>query len=306
MRLIHTAFTNWLQSAAIDAPYSPHTMRLYSKVAGDFDEFCIEESIDICTEFGISHVRKFIGASRDGVPYARSTTSTRLVVLDLIFSYLQDEDDCRENPVAYYRDTKLKKRGGTGGRAATRLPECLSWGEQDRLLHASMADETFTGYRNSAIIALILDSGLRTQEIVDLPLSAAADCLAGHLRVVGKGNKERLIRFTPTHSEYVSSWLKKRHAQNSRLKKEFDDRLFVSERGGPMCQQTVYYAVEKLLLQANIKSKQQNGGHLLRHTAASIMLAKGMALKQVQENLGHSSLMTTERYLHLLKQQACN
>ena len=73
-----------------------------------------------------------------------------------------------------------------------------------------------------------------------------------------------------------------------------------------MSQQTVYYAINKLLEQAKITGKQQNGGHLLRHTAASIMLAKGLPLKQVQENLGHSSLMTTEKYLHLLdEKQQC-
>jgi site-specific recombinase XerD len=67
-----------------------------------------------------------------------------------------------------------------------------------------------------------------------------------------------------------------------------------------MSQQTVYYAINQLLRSANIASKQQTGGHLLRHTAASAMLSKGLPLKQVQANLGHVSLMTTEKYLHLL------
>lgn len=298
MKIIHKPFSDWLQSTAFEVPYSAHTLRLYSKIAGDFDEFCIEESIELCNEFGTPHVRKFIGTNPQGKPYSRSTINTRLVVLELIFTFLQEIGEANENPVVYYRDAKTKKRGGVGGRSASRLPECLSWVEQERLLHASMTDETFTGYRNSAIVALILDTGLRTQEAIDLPLSAGDDYIAGRLRVIGKGNKERLVRFTPAHGEYITAWLKKRRLQSA--KKQFDDKLFVSERGGKMFQQTVYYAINKMITQANITGKQQNGGHLLRHTAASAMLANGLPLMQVQENLGHSSLLTTEKYLHLL------
>ena len=109
------------------------------------------------------------------------------------------------------------------------------------------------------------------------------------------------MRFTPTHSDYIASWLKKRHIRSA--KKQLDDRLFVSERGGKMFQQTVYYAINKMITDANISRKNQNGGHLLRHTAASAMLANGLPLMQVQENLGHSSIQTTEKYLHLLDEQ---
>ena len=299
MKLVYAGFVDWLQSTAFEVPYSPHTIRLYSKICADFDDFCLEQSIHDCTEFGVPHIRKFIGADRNGKPYARSTINTRLVVLELIFDFLQEGGECRENPIVYFREARERKRGGAGGRAPSRLPECLTWDEQERLLHASMSDDTFTGYRNSAIVALILDTGMRTQEAIDLPLAAGDDYLTGRLRVIGKGNKERLIRFTPAHGDYMVSWLRKR--RHRELKKQFVNRLFASERGGPMRQQTVYSAINKLLKSANITTKRQNGGHLLRHTAASVMLASGISLKQVQENLGHSSLLTTEKYLHLLE-----
>jgi site-specific recombinase XerD len=301
MEQIHENFKDWLKSPVFETPYSPHTIRLYSRVAADFDAFCHDEHISSCNEFGVPHVRKFTSARPDGGQYARSTINSRAVALELIFAYLQEVGECNENPVIYYREAKVKKRGGVGGRAGMRLPECLTWDEQDRLMHASMSDDTFTGYRNSALVALLLDAGLRTQEAIDLPLSAGADYLAGRLRVVGKGRKERLVQFAPTHADYIASWLKKLKYRS--MAKRFDDRLFVSERGGVMSQQTVYYAINKLLASANIKTKQQNGGHLLRHTAASVMLASGLPLKQVQENLGHTSLTTTEKYLHLLEQR---
>jgi site-specific recombinase XerD len=303
MKTIFPNFSEWLKSSTFFvAPYSRHTIRLYSKICRDFDLFCETEHIDLCAEFSSPHIRKFISTRQDGKLYAKSTVNTRMVTLELIFAFLQEIGMCDENPVIYYRETKTKRRGGSGGHAAIRLPESLSWDEQERLLHASMYDDSFTGYRNSAMIAMILDTGLRTQELIDLDLSASEDYFAGKLKIIGKGNKERLVRFTPRNKEYVSSWLIQRKRRS--LLKPFVDNLFVSERGTVMVQQTVYYAIDKLLSKANIKGKQQNGGHLLRHTAASAMLALGVPLKQVQENLGHSSLITTEKYLHLLDKKA--
>lgn len=298
MKMIFSDFMAWLASSPFDVPYSAHTLRLYGKICADFDDFCIDESIEDCSEFSVPHVRKFVGFRRDDVAYAKSTVGVRSNVLSLIFTYLQEVNLCSENPVVYFREQKKKRFGGRGGRIAVRLPECLSWDEQERLLHVSMLDDTFAGYRDSALIALMFDTGLRTQETIDLPLSAGNDYFDGRLRVIGKGNKERLVRFTPTHADYVSAWLKKRHIRGFRL--ALEDRLFVTERGGIMRQQTIYHAVNKLLKLAKIDNKQQRGAHLLRHTAASIMLASGLSLKLVQENLGHSSILTTEKYLHLL------
>lgn len=111
MKSIHADFTAWLQSTAFEMPYSPHTIRLYSKVCGDFDAFCQNELIDLCAEFATPHVRKFTGTSATGKPYARSTINSRLVALELIFTYLQEINECNENPVVYYRDAKVRKRG---------------------------------------------------------------------------------------------------------------------------------------------------------------------------------------------------
>lgn len=298
LKTIFSDFMAWLTSSPFDVPYSVHTLRLYGKICADFDEFCIDESIEDCSEFSVPHVRKFIGFQRNGVAYAKSTVSVRSNALSLIFTYLQEVNLCSENPVVYFREQKSKRFGGRGGRTPVRLPECLSWDEQDRLLHLSMSDDTFTGYRNSALIAMVLDSGLRTSELVDLPVSASGDYLNGTLRVIGKGNKERLVRFEPKYAELMLAWLARREVRSKR--QNLLDFLFVSERGSKMTQQTVYYAIHALLQKVLGRQVKQHGAHLLRHTAASIMLASGLSLKQVQENLGHSSILTTEKYLHLL------
>jgi site-specific recombinase XerD len=293
-------FYDWLVTGNFDNPYSEHTARAYLRVSIEFDQFCEKESIIDCSEFSIAHVRKFVSTSKTGKVYANSTITARTITLSLIFSWLTENGYCNENPVLLYRDAQFKKRGGKGGRAATRLPSVLSWEEQERLFEASMMDDTLSGYRNSAMIAVFLDVGLRTQELINLSTVAGNDYMAGRMRVIGKGNKERLIRFTPKHADRMKTWMAERTRRSHNGK--FENLLFVSDRGGKMSQPLIYMNINKLLKRANVEPKNQMGGHLLRHTSASIMLAEGLSLKEVQENLGHSSIVTTEKYLHLLPQ----
>lgn len=293
------AFYDWLITGDFDAPYSPHTAASYARVAGEFDAFCAAQDIRAPSEFSVAHVRRFIVTAPAGKTYAPATVGVRVAVLALIFDWLMDRGEAEENPVAAYRAAQSRKRGGKGGRAEVRLPGVLTWSEQERLLDVSLRDKTLSGVRNSAMIAVFMDSGLRNQELCDLPAAAGEDYLSGRLRVIGKGNKERLIRFVPRYETVVRGWMRSRLARAARS--SVVDRLFISERGHPMSQPLIYQSVSKLLALANVQETSQRGAHLLRHTAASVMLATGSDLKRVQENLGHPSITTTERYLHLLE-----
>jgi site-specific recombinase XerD len=221
--------------------------------------------------------------------------------LSVIFDYLLENDVCEANPVTLYREHKSIKTGGKGGRVATRLPAVLSWDEQERLMFESMLDETLSGVRNCAMIAVFLDTGIRTEELTNLPLSIAEDYMNGRIRIIGKGNKERLIKFTPRYQTCLTNWVEQR--SKMRRKNGIDEFLFVSERGSKMSQSVVYANINKLLTSAKIEEKQQMGAHLLRHTSASIMLSEGKSLIEVQENMGHASIVTTEKYLHLLAEK---
>jgi site-specific recombinase XerD len=248
-------------------------------------------------------VRKFVSVSKRGVQYAKQTINMRTIALSVIFDFLLENDICEANPVVLYREQKMSKKGGKGGRVSTRLPSVLSWDEQERLLFESMLDESLSGVRNCAMIAFFLDTGVRAEELTNLHLSAAEDYMTGRIRVIGKGNKERLIQFKPRYQSCLANWVARRKAM--RCKNGVEQFLFVSERGSKMTQSVMYPNINKLLKSAKIEEKQQMGAHLLRHTAASIMLAEGKSLIEVQENMGHSSIVTTENYLHLLSGNDC-
>lgn len=121
---------------------------------------------------------------------------------------------------------------------------------------------------------------------------------AGRLRVVGKGNKERLVRFdAPEWNVYVEDWLAERTARKMVGKATF----FLTSTGAPMTPNLVYQQVSHYLKQLEQESGRvlpTKGPHLLRHTSAQ--LAKGVPVKQVQANLGHDNLATLQIYAHLL------
>ena len=164
----------------------------------------------------------------------------------------------------------------------------------DLLLDTVFASRQAISARDLAIIGLMLDSGLRSEELCNLTIKKLKDMLImNRLAVIGKGNKERSIKVLTTYRPTLVSYM------NTIRQKGDDDFAFVTIQGTQMKQRVLHQMVSHYLKIAKIK-KPQMGGHLLRHTAASLMLASGMNLKLVQENLGHSSITTTEKYLHLV------
>jgi site-specific recombinase XerD len=114
------------------------------------------------------------------------------------------------------------------------------------------------------------------------------------VRVIGKGDKERLIQPLSIHRQTLLDWISDREAKGIS-----NPELFITIHRTPLKQPVVYQLINRYLQKAGVE-KPQMGGHLLRHTAASMMLAEGMTIRRVQENLGHSNITTTERYLHLI------
>lgn len=148
--------------------------------------------------------------------------------------------------------------------------------------------------RDLAMLGLLLDSGVRTEELCSLTVAEGRTLVeTGKMRIIGKGNKERAI--TPM-LEYRSAL---EVYMNDQRGLPPTTPLFRSRNGMPMRQAGVHRTVSYYLGLAEI-SKPQRGGHLLRHTAASLMLASGVNIRLVQEFLGHASITTTERYLHLV------
>ena len=170
------------------------------------------------------------------------------------------------------------------------LPRYLEEAECERLL--SVCDGPFA-LRDYCILMLFMSCGMRVSELVSLNVS---DIYDDHLRVVGKGNKERMIYFAQGCREAIDDYLAVREPEN--IVPEDRNALFISRDHRRISVRGVQKMVDKKLLQAGLDASRYSP-HKLRHTAATLMLKNGVDTRALQEVLGHSNLNTTQIYTHL-------
>ena len=184
----------------------------------------------------------------------------------------------QDNPVADLEYPKLRKS----------LPKYLTMEQSAALLQAVSGPNSKRDY---AILMLFLNCGIRRSELVGLNLS---DVYEDRIRVIGKGNKERIVYFGTPCRKALDVYLAERN------KKILSDNraLFGSRNGNRISVEAVHRLVKKALLQAGLDSTQFSA-HKLRHTAATMMLSGGVDVKTVQEVLGHENLNTTQIYAHI-------
>lgn len=183
-----------------------------------------------------------------------------------------------DNPVADLDYPKLRKS----------LPKYLTLEQSSALLQAVSGQNEKRDY---AILMLFLNCGIRRSELVGLNLS---DVHEDRIRVVGKGNKERIVYFGTACRKAIDAYLVERN------KKVLSDNraLFGSRDGNRISATAVHRLVKKAFLQAGLDSTQFSA-HKLRHTAATMMLSGGVDVRTVQEVLGHENLNTTQIYTHI-------
>ena len=183
-----------------------------------------------------------------------------------------------ENPVADLEYPKLRKS----------LPKYLTMDQSAALLRAVSGPNEKRDY---AILMLFLNCGIRRSELVGLNIS---DVYEDRIRVIGKGNKERIVYFGAACRKAIDAYLVERH------KKVLSDNraLFGSRDGNRISVTAVHRLVKKHMLAAGLDATQFSA-HKLRHTAATMMLSGGVDVKTVQEVLGHENLNTTQIYTHI-------
>ena len=173
---------------------------------------------------------------------------------------------------------------------AASLPKYLEEQECERLLAAC---EGRYEYRDYCILMLFLSCGLRVSELVSLNVT---DIYEDHLRVIGKGNKERVVFFAEGCREAIDDYLSVRDAD--KIIPEDKNALFISRDNRRISTRGVQKMVDAKLKAAGLDSSRYSP-HKLRHTAATLMLKNGVDTRALQEVLGHSNLNTTQIYTHL-------
>jgi len=177
------------------------------------------------------------------------------------------------------------------------LPKTLTETEVDELLQAPDITDVI-GHRDKAMLELMYATGLRVSELITLKMSQV-NFNQGVIRVVGKGNKERLVPIGEESVKWLEDFIST--SRTDILQKQQIDFLFPTKRGQSMTRQTFWYAIKRYSKKAGIR--KNISPHGLRHAFATHLLNHGADLRVVQLLLGHSDLSTTQLYTHIAKNE---
>lgn len=213
---------------------------------------------------------------------ARLLSSTRC-----FYQYLLREDRIREDPSSRIDAPKL-------GRT---LPQPLTEAEVEALLEAPDTTDVL-GLRDRTMLETLYASGLRVSELIKLQLSQV-NLRQGVVRVIGKGNKERIVPLGEEALEWLGKYL--RESRPRLCRKRPNDYLFTTRSERAMTRQAFWYVVKRHANNANIQKNLSP--HTLRHSFATHLINNGADLRVVQMLLGHSDLSTTQIYTHVARER---
>lgn len=202
------------------------------------------------------------------------------------YDYLILEGFVENNPVKNIETPKIGRN----------LPTTLTVEEIDIII-SNVKLNSKTGLRNIAIIELLYSCGLRVSELIHLKVSDLffKDSL---IKVTGKGNKERFVPISDQSQKYIKNYINEIRIF-SKIKKGSEDTLFLNERGSGLSRVMIFIILKELKSLSKINKKI--GPHTLRHSFATHLIENGADLITIQKMLGHESITTTERYLHVSK-----
>ena len=221
---------------------------------------------------------------KDG--YSSRSTARSLSSLRAFYSHITVKHNLKENPTSRVDSPKL-------GRS---LPKTLSEDEVEKLI-SSPDVEDHIGLRDRAMLELIYACGLRVSELISLDM-LNLNLRQGVIRVIGKGEKERLVPMGEEALDWVQRYINKGRPY---LLKEDNkvSELFLSKRGKSMTRQTFWYRIKEYANKASIN--KDLSPHTLRHAFATHLINHGADLRTVQLLLGHSSLSTTQIYTEVAR-----
>ena len=271
------SFLQGFRDYLIAQTVSPHTRNAYLSDLIQCSE-CVPKSMLDWTHDDISDVLiQLTKQSKSPRSIARCLSALRS-----FYKFLREQNIRTDNPVASHKTPKL-------GRA---LPKDLSEKDVEALLYAPDTT-TALGLRDRAMLEVLYACGLRVTELINLRIDLI-NLNQGFLRILGKGNKERLVPL----GEMAREWIEK-YIQDARphLYKTATDYLFLTQHGGIMSRQNFWYAIKRYALQAGIQAELSP--HTMRHAFATHLLNHGADLRVVQMLLGHSDLSTTQIYTHV-------
>jgi len=285
MTILHDWLDRYLQSLASDNA-SVYTIKNYGTDIGQFIAYCCDYDITTIDKLDRNIVRDFL-TELDDLGHARASLARRVFELHAFGDFLLRNKAWEQNVF----------RRVYAPRVPRKLPRYLVIEDVDLLLQV-YDTTTPAGLRNQAILEVLYASGVRVSEIVGLNLDTV-NLASGELRVLGKGNKERITLLGQPAIATLKKYIDK--ARPQLMRKHVTNAVFLNRFGGRLSTRSIDEIVRKAGIAAGLQ--QTVTPHLLRHTFATHMLNGGADLRVLQELLGHENLVTTQIYASITQRR---
>ncbi len=268
----------------LEKSLSANSVEAYLNDAAKLQQYIEHQHADMSpVQVTSDHVREFLGWINEIGLEARSQARI-LSGIKGFYRYLLLENAITRDPTELIESPKIGRK----------LPETLTVEEIDRMIQAIDLSRP-DGHRNKALLEILYGCGLRVSESVSLRITDLY-FNDGFIRVIGKGNKERLIPIGQTAVRAITIYLEETRRHQT-IMKEAKDILFINKRGGKLSRVMVFKIIKDLAAKCGIH--KTISPHTLRHSFATHLVEGGADLRAVQEMLGHESITTTEIYTHL-------
>ena len=274
----------WLEHLTSERGHSENTYRSYARDAEQFQlhiarYFGQSPLLKDLDEINTRTFRSFMAARRDQGASSRSLART-LSALRSFFRWLEAEELLRNRAILQVTMPKVPRS----------LPRPLTEIKAKDIVEArTETDLDWVAARDNAVLLLLYGAGLRISEALSIRVSERPKPNRNTIRIIGKGNKERLVPVLPITIDAIEAYV-----ELCPYPLEPEDPLFVGVKGGPLSPRIIQLAVAKL--RETLGLPHNATPHTLRHSFATHLLSAGADLRQIQELLGHASLSTTQSY----------
>ena len=279
MKAVIQPFIDYLK---FEKRYSAHTIQAYGDdLVSFFDHTALQFGEIELSAITPAVVRSWLASLKDEGLSSRSV-NRKISSLRSFYKYQLRSGMVEQSPMTAVTSPKVSKR----------LPVYVEEKDMAALLGEIRFPDTWEGWTDRLLLAIFYHTGMRLSELVGLR-EKQIDGGKRVLKVLGKGNKERVIPVSPVLVEGIQAYIRKKRAE---LESPDTEYLLVSSKGKKLYPEYLYRSVKKYLAQVTTIDKKSP--HVLRHTFATHLMNQGAELNSVKELLGHSSLAATQVYTH--------
>lgn len=272
---------NYFKYLSLELNVSVNTIEKYHQILSEFEQYCNIIGINI-VDMNLVELKQYTLGLMDK-HYSKSTQSQRISVLKSFYKYLLREEIIIHNPSS----------GLVYPKKDSMLPSVLYESELFNLFESIDIEKKY-GKRNLALLTVLYSTGMRVSELENLTVNQFIN-KEKSIRVIGKGNKERVVPLNDYVNRIVEDYILLERDQL--LKGNRADKLWINNKGTVLSSRGIRGIINRIVDNSELLIKVSP--HTFRHSFASHLLNAGMDIRMVQELLGHESLNTTEIYTHL-------